>query len=211
MAKAFIQDIVQGIAGTGIKAGAIKLATDTEGAPDTGQIAPFQEKCLRAIARAHRATGIPIVSHNGPPTTGRTQQRLLKEEGVELDGNVIIGHVGDTEDVGFLKELIDQGGFLGMDRFGLYTRLSLEARVKTIATLCKDGYADRLTLSHDANCYLDWVADFSAMQRNNPAWKIAHVAQEVLPALREAGVTDAQIKQMMVDNPRRLLEPTKPY
>ena len=208
MAGAFVNEITQGIAGGNVKAGAIKLATDTDGQPDTGDLIPAQEKALRAGARAHRATGVPILTHNGPPTTGRMQQRIFKEEGVELDGNVLIGHVGDTDDLDLLKELADGGGFLGMDRFGLYMGLDFEGKVNTVVQLCKDGYASSLALGHDACGELDWVPDMSMMPET---WKFGHICEAVLPALREAGVSDADIEQMLVVNPRRLLEPSAPY
>jgi phosphotriesterase-related protein len=39
-----------------------------------------------------------------------------------------------------------------------------------------------------------------------PNWNYLHISKDVLPALREQGVTDEQINQMLVDNPRRLFE-----
>lgn len=208
MASAFISEITNGIADTGVRAGAIKMATDTGGEPDTGELIETQEKALRAGARAHRATGIPILTHNGPPTTGLLQQRVFKEEGVELDGNVLIGHVGDTDDLDFLKKLADGGGFLGMDRFGLYMGLDQAAKVNTVVQLCKDGYAGSLALGHDACGQLDWVADINLMP---DTWVYAHIAEVILPALREGGVSDADLNTMLVENPKRLLTPSNPY
>ena len=206
LADAFVREIEQGVAATGVKPGAIKAATDTEG------VTEVNEKCLRAVARAHRRTGVPIITHNGPPTMAREQQRIFLEEGVALPGNVVNGHVGDTDDIGFLKEIADQGGFLGMDRFGLEQALSFEQRVGTVARLCADGYADRMVLAHDRCCLLDWIPDFStAIAGMSSTWRMNHVSEDVLPALRARVVSVAQIDQMLVENPRRLLEPATPY
>ncbi|HJN91297.1 MAG TPA: phosphotriesterase-related protein [Dehalococcoidia bacterium] len=206
LADAFVREIEQGIADTGVHPGAIKAATDE------GGVTEVNEKCLRAIARAHRRTGIPIITHNGPPTMGREQQRVFLDEGVDLKDNVVIGHVGDTDDVTYLRELADRGSFLGLDRFGIDQTLSFEARVDTVVRLCAAGYTDRIVLAHDRCCALDWVPNFeTAFADAAPNWRMNHVSEDVVPALRERGVSDAQIQEMLVDNPRRLLEPGTPY
>ncbi len=61
----FIRDITEGIAGSGVKAGVIKTATDRAG------VTPNVERILRAVARAHRETGVPITTH----TVVETRQR----------------------------------------------------------------------------------------------------------------------------------------
>ena len=92
---------------------------------------------------------MPIATHNGPPTLGAEQQRVFKEEGCDLS-RIVIGHVGDTDDTDYLKSLMDAGSYIGMDRFGLDMILSFEKRVGTVASLCADGYAERILLAHDA-------------------------------------------------------------
>ena len=118
---------------------------------------------------------------------------------------VVIGHSGDTDDFDYLEKLIANGSILGMDRFGIDGYLPTARRVEVIAELCRRGYADRMVLSHDASCYLDWIPGEippSAM----PHWHYLHISKDVLPMLREAGVTEAQIDTMLFDTPRRFLE-----
>lgn len=82
------------------------------------------------------------------------------------------------------------------------------SRVATIAALCEQGYADRIALSHDAACYMDFFSRESTQQalaEAAPNWHYLHISNDVLPALRERGVTDEQIHTMLVDNPRRYL------
>jgi phosphotriesterase-related protein len=201
LAKAFVHDITVGIQGTGIKAGIIKLASDHE----RNGVDELNEMCLRAGARAHRQTGVPIATHNNPPTLGREQQRVFKDEGVDLS-RVVIGHVGDTSDTGYLKELMDNGSCVGMDRFGLDMILSFDDRVNTVVSLCKDGYSDRIVLSHDASCCLDWIADRRMVDERMPNWHFNHISDQVVPALLERGVSQAQVDAMLIGNPRRLFE-----
>lgn len=204
--RVFVQDITQGIQGTDIKAGIIKLASDHE----AEGVNALNEMCLRAGARAHRQTGVPIATHNNPPELGREQQRVFKEEGVDLS-RIVIGHVGDTADTGYLKELMDNGSYVGMDRFGMDFLLPFEDRVNTVASLCRDGYAERVVLSHDASCCLDWIADRAAIDQLAPDWNFNHIPDKVVPALLERGVTQGQVDQMLIHNPRTIFERQEAY
>jgi phosphotriesterase-related protein len=159
------------------------------------------ERILRAVAAAHRETGAPITVHTHAPSgTGLVVQRVLREEAVDL-GRVVIGHSGDSSDLAYLTALMDAGSYVGMDRFGLDLLLPFEARVDTVAELCRRGYASRIVLSHDAACHIDWFAD-GVRERYHPRWHFHHIHDDVLPALRERGVTDAQMETMLVANPR---------
>jgi phosphotriesterase-related protein len=196
MTDMFVADISRGIADTGVKAAFLKCAIDDQG------MTPGVERVLRAVARAHAQTGAPITVHTHPHSgTGRDVLRVLKEEGTDLT-KVVLGHSGDSTDLDYLSELADAGCLLGMDRFGLDLITPFEDRVGTVAALCERGYADRMVLSHDASCYIDWFAP-EAIPRFAPAWHYEHIFDQVLPALRERGVTQSQIQAMLVDNPRR--------
>jgi phosphotriesterase-related protein len=199
MVDLFVRDITEGIAGTSVKAAFLKCAIDEPG------LTPGVERVMRAVAQAHVATGAPITVHTSVHNQGgTTTQRILAEEGVDLT-RVVIGHCGDTSDIGYLTGLADRGSLLGMDRFGLDVILPFEERVDTVAHLCRLGYTDRLVLSQDASCYIDWFpADLMAAVA--PNWHYEHVVADVVPALAERGVSPDQIKAMLVDNPRRYFE-----
>lgn len=197
----FIRDLTVGIADTGVRAAILKCATDKSG------MAPGVERVLRAVARAHRETGAPISTHTDALTErGTEQQAVFRQEGVDL-GRVVIGHCGDTTDLDYLRRLMDAGSYIGMDRFGLDLMLPFEDRVATVVALCEQGYAGRMVLSHDASCFTHNF-DVDAKQKLLPQWRYTHVHDEVLPALLERGVTQEQIDQMLIHNPRRILSPT---
>ena len=197
MVEMFVRDITEGIAGTGVKAAILKCATDEPG------LTPGVERVLRAVAVAHRATGVPISTHTHARTRrGLEQQRVFAEEGVDLS-RVIIGHSGDTTDLDYLEELIAAGSYIGMDRFGLDNILGFEHRVDTVARMCERGHADKMVLAHDASCYIDWLPE-AALPIALPNWHFQHIHNDVLPALRERGVTEEQITTMLVDNPRAI-------
>lgn len=197
MVDMFVRDITEGIAGTGVKAAILKCATDEPG------ITPGVDRVLRAVAAAHRATGVPITTHTHAHTRrGLDQQRVFAEEGVDLT-RVIIGHSGDTTDLDYLEELLAAGSYLGMDRFGLDMFCSFEDRVDTVAKMCERGHADKMVLAHDASCYIDWLPE-AALPLVLPNWHYLHIHNDVLPALRRRGVTEEQITTMLVDNPREI-------
>jgi phosphotriesterase-related protein len=195
----FVRDITEGIADTGIKAGVIKCATDEPG------VTPGVERTLRACAQAHRQTGCPLTTHtSAAQQRGLDQQRIFKEEGVDLT-RVVIGHCGDTDDLAYLEKLLAEGSILGMDRFGIDPLGSTEKRVEVVAELCRRGHAAQLVLSHDASCYLDWIAG-EQPPGQWPNWHYLHISQDVIPALRKSGVSEEQIRIMLVEVPQRFFE-----
>ena len=199
MTDMFVRDIEEGIADTGIKAAILKCATDQPG------VTPGVERVLRAVAQAHRRTGVPISTHTHARTRrGLEQQGIFAEEGVDLS-RVVIGHSGDTTDIDYLEELIANGSYLGMDRFGIDVLLPFEDRVNTVARMCERGHADKMVLSQDAACFNDWLPE-AALAVVTPNWHFLHIHNDVIPALKERGVTDEQINTMLVDNPRKIFE-----
>ena len=199
LTEMFVKDLTEGIADTGVRAAFLKCAIEEQG------LTPGVERVMRAVGQAHVRTGAPITVHTNPHTrSGLEAQRVLREEGVDL-AKVVIGHSGDSTDLDYLKEVADAGSILGMDRFGLDVLLPFEQRVDTVAALAADGYADRMVLAHDAACFIDWF-DPEAKQQMVPQWNYRHITDDVLPALRERGVTDEQIDTMLVTNVRRQFE-----
>lgn len=199
-----IRDITDGIQGTDIKAGIIKCATDHLG------VSPLNEKLLQVASRLHRQTGVPISTHTScEHRTGLGQIEVFRKEGVDLS-RIVIGHCGDTEDLAYLEEILASGCTIGMDRFGLNHMLPMEQRVSTVARLCERGYADRMVLSHDACCHLDWFPGGRAGPLM-PQWNFRHVPDDVIPALRKEGVDEAAIRAMTIDAPRRIFEQQGAY
>jgi phosphotriesterase-related protein len=191
----FIDDIEKGIQGTSVKAGILKCATDEPG------MTHGVERVLRAVAQAHRRTGVPISTHtHAKMERGLEQQKVFLEEGVDLS-RVVIGHSGDTTDLDYLEKVIEAGSYIGMDRFGIDVELPFEERVSTVAALCERGHANRMVLSHDYAAFMDFLP-WDMVPAVLPNWHYLHIHDDVLPALLERGVTQDQIDQMLIHNPR---------
>jgi phosphotriesterase-related protein len=198
MADMFVTDITEGIGDTGVRAAFLKCAIDELGMTDG------VERVLRSVAKAHLRTGAPIMVHTHPGThRGLEVHRVLTEEGVSPT-NVQLAHSGDSGDADHLSELAELGYLLGMDRFGVDAYSSFEQRVGIVAELIRRGYGEQMALAHDASCYFDWVEP--SILEMAPNWNFLHISNDVLPALLEQGVTEAQINTLLVDNPRRWFE-----
>ena len=194
-----LPDLTTGIQDTPSRAGIIKCATDHLG------LTKKNEKLLQVAARLHKASGAPISTHTSAHhRVGLGQQDVFEAEGVDLR-RVVIGHCGDTEDLDYLEALLRRGSTIGMDRFGVDLILPTKQRVATIAELCRRGFARQMVLSHDACCHIDWFPG-DAVRKAAPNWNFRHIPDDVVPALRAAGVSEADVATMTVGNPRRIFE-----
>ena len=191
----FVRDIEEGIADTGVRAGVLKCATHTKG------LTPGVERVLRATAQAHRMTGVPICTHAYVIPNGADQQTVFTEEGVDLT-RVVIGHIDDAagQDLTYVEQILANGSFVSFDRFGRELVTSDQTRVECIAELCRRGHADQIVMSHDHVVY----ADMSLV--NPPRNRYTTVVDHAVPALQELGVSDEDVKKMLVHNPRRIFE-----
>jgi len=200
MVEMFVGDIVDGIAGTGVKAGMLKCAIDEPG------LTPDVERVMRAVAKAHLLTGTPITVHTHPASRSaqHVHRVMCLEEGVAPD-RVVLAHSGDSTDVDHLVELADLGFVLGMDRFGLGAH---EERTQIVVELLRRGYASQLVLSHDTACYLDWLDP--AVLAQAPNWRYTHLLEDVVPDLLGRGVRQDQVEAMLVEVPRAVLGTSEP-
>jgi phosphotriesterase-related protein len=198
----FVSEITEGVGETGIKAGIIKCATGK------GHISEYEQKCLRAAARASKKTGVPITTHTEEGTMGREQLDLFAEEGVDL-AHVIIGHSCGASDLRYHTDMLDRGCFLGFDRFGLDFVQPDRLRLAALIGLAGIGFEKQIVLSHDSvACWKgkglpDMDAKTLELVKN---WNPTHIFKNIIPALKKAGVSDQKVTSMMVDNPRRFFE-----
>lgn len=202
IADIFVREIEVGIEDSGVKAGAIKVASDM------GGVTPEAERVLRAAARACKRTGTPISTHHwAPEQVGTRQVEVLREEGAPMD-RVCIGHSADSTDADYLESLLQQGVYLSMDRYpgitppGAPPRPGWEERNATVVELVRRGWASKIMLGHDG-------APMPVV-KGTPAPDIRptrylFVTTVAVPAMRAAGVSDEDVDLMLRVVPRRFL------
>ena len=197
IAELFVREIQEGIDDTGVKAAFLKCAVERHGV--IGDI----PRILAAIAAAAVETGVPVMVHtNAEARTGLDALEALTGHGVKPE-QIVIAHAGDSNDLSYLREIADSGAWLGCDRFGIEHFNPLADRIKTLLALLAEGYGSRVHLSHDAACFLDFFVGNPFFAEEKPDYLL--ISNRVLPALRQEGVTQAQIDEMMIENPRRFL------
>lgn len=202
MAREFVREIEEGFHGTDVKAGLLKCAADSEG------VTRRLEVMARAVARAHNETGVPIMVHSYPTgQVGRRQIEIFREEGVDLT-RVKIDHSNDTTDTEYLKWVLDQGCYLGLDRYPGFL-VSPHMRTVTLKNLIDMGYTEQLCPSHDCVCLHIFkenpdgtMPDEHELKRMNVD-EFQYIHRHVIPDLLEMGVDEATVRTLFVDNPRR--------
>lgn len=197
VAALFVKDLTEGIAGTAIRAGVIKVASE-------GPIGENFRVIFRAAGIASRITGAPIYTHSATATRdGFEQLELLTEAGADAR-RVCIGHSNDTADIEYVTELAKRNCFIGLDRFPGDFGSSLQERIDFVVALIEAGLEDQLLLSHD------WAVDYShsiqprdGLLRNPEGYRL--IPDVVLPGILDAGVPSETVQKICSDNPRRFL------
>jgi len=195
LVELFVREIRVGIDDTGVRAAFLKCAVERHGL--VGDV----PRILAAVAAAAVETGAPVMVHtNAAAATGVPALEALTAWGVD-PARIVIAHAGDSNDVAYLRAIADTGATLGFDRFNIEHFNPDARRIETLLALLAEGYGDRIHLSHDAACFIDFMIGDPAFADEQPNY--LHISTKILPALRQADVTDEQIDEMMVVNPRR--------
>jgi phosphotriesterase-related protein len=196
LAELFVRDIREGIDDTGVKAAFLKCAIEEYGL--VGDVPTI----VAAIAAAALETGVPVMVHtNAAAKTGLLALEAFAREGVE-PSRLIVAHVGDSNDLDYIREIAAGGAILGCDRFGIEHFNPLEDRIRTLTAMLAEGYAGQIVLSHDAACFFDFFTGDEKFAGETPDYLL--VSREVVPALIDAGVRQQQIDTMLIENPRRI-------
>lgn len=199
MANIFVRDIEVGIQNTNIKAGFLKCTADEKG------ITPDLEKVFRAIGRAQKRTGVPIMTHSHPETrNGLKQLDILEDEEVNPKA-IMIGHTGDTDNLEYIHQLLDRGVYIGMDRYG-HPPLEYNKRNKTVIELIKSGFSNRIFLSQDYCCTIDSFPESHSFWKENPSRSMTFLLDDVIPELLSKGIDKEEIRKVMHDNVQRWFE-----
>ncbi len=188
----FSTEITIGIRGSGVKAGIIKIATGDPG------ITAYEESVFKAAVRVAAETGVSIMTHTEAAAVGPVQQDLLLKLGANPQ-RIMIGHQNNSVEIEYaLSQLERPGFFLGFDRTN---PLMSTAAEDNIISLMERGYGDRIMLSHD--CIFVWLGRPGHLPAQYADWYPDFLFKRLIPRMKAAGITDEQIRGVLVDNPRR--------
>jgi len=175
-----------GIEGTGVRPGFIKIAVEA------GPLSPVARKLVQAAARTHRATGLTIASHTGNGAAALEQLSVVREEG--LDGSAFIWvHAQNERDAAVHARAAQLRAWVSFDGLGPKT---IERYAAMVRTMKERQLLDRVLLSHDAGWYHVGEPGGGTFRAFDTLF------MELIPALRRAGLTEDDIRQLTVVNPR---------
>ena len=197
LAARFEEEIEVGINGSGIRAGLVKASSTLD------SISPDAEKVFRAAASAHLRTGAPISTHTEAGTMALEQIRLLESEGVD-PSHVVIGHMDRKLDLAYHLEVAGAGAFLGFDQISKAKYYPDMERAEMIARLVEAGFGQQVLLGGD-------LARRSYWQAYGKAPGFEYILLRFVPLLREVGLSESGIHDLLVHNPARAFAFANPY
>jgi phosphotriesterase-related protein len=203
-----VRDVEAGIADTGVRAAGIKCVSDYHGIAETIDV----RNVFRHCARAHRRTGAPIMTHTSGVESARDQADVFAEDGVDLS-RVALCHIDRTPiDVPFdeFERLLQRGPYLSFDGWwGTGGRnpvrsyaATREENIDRVVKLVELGYENQLLLSNGNVAFTDCLPS-SFVGEYAPYTQLSY---DIVPELKERGISDDQVGQLTVENPRRLFE-----
>jgi predicted metal-dependent phosphotriesterase family hydrolase len=195
LADELVAEIEGGVGETGIRPGIIgEIGTDKP------WLSAVEERVHRAAARAARRTGLAVTTHAVMSDVGRAQLKVFEEEGMD-PARVVIGHADSHPVLGHYLEIIRRGANIEFDFLGMsFTPAERHGETRIVELACDllgRGLGEHLFLSQDV-CH---DAQLSRYEGNG----YTYLSDSFLPRLRAAGVSEAEIETMTVENPRRLL------
>ena len=204
MVERLVREVEEGIQGTDSKAGIIKCATDYKGMTAENQ------HLLEIVADTQKITGLPIFAHGTVQNkVAAFQQQFFADRGVPAE-KIILGHLGDTDNVEYIESILKKGSYAGLDRFGLEWIFPDEKRIATLKKLIEDGWADKLFLSHDFSVFIDEINNEWSERKNVDVehlnFQYTHIFERVLPELLEQGVEKEVVNRILSINPQNFFE-----
>ena len=201
LAEGMIREISEGIEGTGVRAGIIKIAVSDMGPDDI--------KVCKAAALAQRESGLSITTHAGSPEARRSILDLLEGAGVD-PSRICLGHADANATLIEILSLLRRGCNVLFTIWGIQNPRLIGWGLPVLpkyhsaglsAGIVAEGYGGQLLAS------IDYAAGLESPYYEVEGRDYRYMFTHVVDALRMFGVSDSDIERMLRDNPRRMLEP----
>lgn len=186
-----IAELTEGVGEQRIRAGAIKAGTSRD------RIAPVEEVALRGAARAHLATGAPILTHCDRGTMALEQLHILSAEGTD-PSRVILCHQDFRLDEPHLQSVLRTGAFISFDQISKTKHASDQDRAAMVVRLVDAGFAPQILFSGD-------LARRSYLRAHGGSPGLVYLLEAFPLLLMDAGLDAPTARQLLVDNPARAL------
>ena len=189
LAGEWVEEAKEGIEGTGIRPAFMKIGVDA------GSLSEIDAKLVRAAALTHLQTGLTIASHTGDGTAALAQLDLLASLDVPAHALIWV-HAQNEQDREAHVRAAARGAWVEFDGVG---EESIEAHVALVTHMRQRGHLARTLVSQDAGWY------HAGEPNGGTPRPYTTLFDRFLPALRRAGLSDAEERQLLVENPRHAL------
>ena len=189
LAARWTREWTDGIDGTGIKPAFMKIGVD--GAP----LSDVDAKLVRAAALTHRAIGLSIASHTGSGAAALEELAILENAGAPLSSFIWV-HAQSEKDRTFHVRAAERGAWVEFDGVG---PSSVDDHVALVRNMKDRGLLSRVLVSHDAGWYRVGEPGGGTFRPFDTLFT------SLVPALKAAGFSDDDVRQLLVDNPRHAI------
>jgi phosphotriesterase-related protein len=187
LADGWIDEFENGIEGTGIKPGFIKISVN-----EADTLSPIDQKLVRAAAITHLNTGLTIASHTGTWKTAIQEVQILQEMGVEPSEFVWV-HAQAEQDFQNYVKAAEMGVWISLDGIGW----SIDEYVDRLVFAKEKGLMHRILISHDAGWY------DPAKPNGGDFQPFTNIFEKLIPALNEKGFSQSDWNQLLIENPKQ--------
>ncbi|HMG91163.1 MAG TPA: hypothetical protein VK589_13955 [Chryseolinea sp.] len=186
LAKRWIVEWENGIDGTGIKPGFMKISVNP------GTLSNVSQKLVEAAAKTHLQTGLTIASHTGPAVAAFEEIEILRKQGVSPEAFIWV-HAQSEKNTTEHVRAVRTGMWVSLDGVN---DSNIAQYTDILAQLKKEKSLHRILLSHDAGWYEPGKPDGGNFRGYTTLFKL------LLPALREKGFSKKEIDQLLIENPK---------
>lgn len=192
LAERWIHEWRNGIEGTDIHPGFIKTSVDE------GPLRSVYKKLLTASALAHLQTGLSISAHTGNGEAALEEIEVLRQNGVHASAFRWV-HAQNEKNKSLYLKAANVGAWIEFDGINDLEPESIKQHVEFVKFMKENGFLHRTLISQDAGWY--WIGEpGGGTFRGYTA-----IFQKFIPALKNAGFTEAEIKLLLIDNPKESL------
>ena len=194
LAARWTAEYLKGIEGTGIRPAFMKIGVDA------GPLTGTDRKLVHAGCLCHRQTGLRMHVHCGDGAAALQILDLVQEQKVPASAFVWV-HAQNERDRAVHLKVATAGAWLEFDGISKHAH---DRHAEAVVEVSAAGFLNRLLISQDSGWYR--VGE----PRGGVFNGFTYLFDSFLPDLRRRGITDRQIRQLVVENPARVLTPETP-
>ena len=186
LAEIWINEFKNGIDGTSVKPGFIKISVDASDTLDT-----IDQKLVKAAAITHLQTGLTIASHTGEAKGLWPQLKILKAMNVSPKAFIWV-HAQNEKDNNNYLLAAREGCWISLDGLGW----ELEKHIGKIVFAKEHKILDRILISHDAG----WYDPQKQVQTIKP---YTNIFKQLYPELISRGFSKEEFNLLISQNPSK--------